>query len=102
LAYAYALQSLLVHRRAILSLALGIGGHTAIFQLLDAIRLRDLPVEKSQELAALRIAQAVWINRLVMTRYRSLQTSLGADPGEQQGFRHVRLGPAEVHIFSWR
>src|SRR5687767_4028355 len=36
---------------AILSLALGIGANTAIFQLLDAVRLRTLPVEDPQELA---------------------------------------------------
>jgi predicted permease len=36
---------------AILSLSLGIGANTAIFQLLDAIRLRTLPVARPQELA---------------------------------------------------
>ena len=36
---------------AILSLALGIGANTAIFQLLDAVRLRTLPVRDPQELA---------------------------------------------------
>lgn len=36
---------------AVLSLALGIGANTAIFQLVDAIRLRTLPVEKPEELA---------------------------------------------------
>jgi len=36
---------------AVLSLALGIGANTAIFQLIDAIRLRALPVAKPQELA---------------------------------------------------
>ena len=41
---------------AILSLVLGIGANTAIFQLLDAVRLRSLPVERPQELAEIRIA----------------------------------------------
>lgn len=39
---------------AILSLMLGIGANTAIFQLLDAIRLRSLPVKNPQELADVR------------------------------------------------
>ncbi|MGB9122052.1 MAG: ABC transporter permease [Candidatus Angelobacter sp.] len=41
---------------AILSLALGIGANTAIFQLLDAVRLRALPVKNPGELAQIRIA----------------------------------------------
>jgi predicted permease len=40
---------------AILTLALGIGANTAVFQLIDAVRLRSLPIQKSQELAELRI-----------------------------------------------
>jgi len=40
---------------AIPTLALGIGANTAIFQLLDAVRLRNLPVPNPQELAAVRI-----------------------------------------------
>src|SRR6266446_9519996 len=40
---------------AIVSLALGIGANTAIFQLLDAVRLRSLPVQNPQELADVRI-----------------------------------------------
>jgi putative ABC transport system permease protein len=40
---------------AVLSLALGIGANTAIFQLLDAIRLRTLPVSHPQELAELHL-----------------------------------------------
>jgi predicted permease len=40
---------------AISSLALGIGANTAIFQLLDAVRLRNLPIPSPQELAELRI-----------------------------------------------
>jgi hypothetical protein len=40
---------------AIITLALGIGANTAIFQLLDAVRLRSLPIQKPQELVELRI-----------------------------------------------
>src|SRR5271154_1920790 len=40
---------------AIITLGLGIGANTAVFQLLDAVRLRSLPLEKPQELVELRI-----------------------------------------------
>jgi predicted permease len=40
---------------AVVSLALGIGANTAIFQLLDAVRLRSLPVKNPQELAEIKI-----------------------------------------------
>jgi predicted permease len=40
---------------AILSLALGVGANTAIFQLLDAVRLRTLPVVRPWELAEVQI-----------------------------------------------
>ena len=43
---------------AVLSLALGIGANTAIFQLLDAIRLRGLPVKDASELATITRASA--------------------------------------------
>jgi predicted permease len=39
---------------AILTLALGIGANTAIFQLLDAVRIRNLPVADPARLAAVR------------------------------------------------
>jgi putative ABC transport system permease protein len=42
---------------AVLSLALGIGANTAIFHLLDALRLRSLPVEDAQQLAQVQIAE---------------------------------------------
>jgi predicted permease len=40
---------------AILSLALGIGANTSIFQLLDAVRLRTLPVKNPDELVEIGI-----------------------------------------------
>ncbi|HTB15322.1 MAG TPA: ABC transporter permease [Bryobacteraceae bacterium] len=42
---------------SVLSLALGIGANTAIFQLIDAVRLRTLPVEKPQELAYIELSK---------------------------------------------
>jgi putative ABC transport system permease protein len=41
---------------AIGTLALGIGANTAIFRLLDAVRLRTLPVRDSQQLAMVQLA----------------------------------------------
>jgi predicted permease len=41
---------------ALLSLALGIGANTAIFELLNAVRFRSLPVQHPHELAQVRIA----------------------------------------------
>jgi putative ABC transport system permease protein len=42
---------------AIMSLALGIGANSAIFQLIDVVRLRTLPVQKPQELVAIDFAE---------------------------------------------
>jgi predicted permease len=42
---------------AVLSLGLGIGANTALFQLMDAVRLRALPVAKPEALAMVRIAE---------------------------------------------
>lgn len=56
----FGVRMLLKHKSftavAILSLALGIGANTAIFQLLDAVRLRTLPVKAPQELVEVRMA----------------------------------------------
>jgi len=42
----------------IVSLALGIGANTTIFQLLDAVRLRTLPVKKPEQLARVAIVNS--------------------------------------------
>ena len=41
---------------AILSLALGVGANATMFQLLNALRIRTLPVAQPDQLAAVRIA----------------------------------------------
>ena len=40
----------------VVTLALGIGANTAIFEILNAVRLRTLPITKPGELVELRIA----------------------------------------------
>src|SRR6266498_2569926 len=42
---------------AVITLASGVGANTAIFQLLNAVRLRSLPVHKPEELAEAHIAE---------------------------------------------
>src|SRR5262245_61377394 len=47
---------------AILSLALGAGANTAIFQLLDALRIRTLPVANPEQLVEIRIPDGDYDN----------------------------------------
>jgi predicted permease len=75
---------------AVLSLALGIGANTAIFQLVDAIRLKTLPVKNPEELAYIDYAPnsaraGWWSTRSARLTYANWERI----SAEQQGFSGV-------------
>jgi putative ABC transport system permease protein len=78
---------------AVLSLALGIGANTAIFQLLDAVRLRTLPVKNPQELAVVRIDQRHWSSGEFTNAYSDLTNPLWEQIRDHQ--------EAFSGIFAW-
>jgi predicted permease len=53
---------------AILSLSLGVGANTAIFQIIDAVRIRPLPVQKAHQLVEVRIAERRGVSGSFMGR----------------------------------
>lgn len=57
---------------AVLTLALGIGANTAIFQLIDSIRLRTIPVKDPQELGTIRISNFHWGSGSFSSQYSQL------------------------------
>src|SRR5271170_3526878 len=85
---------------AILSLALGIGANTAIFQLLDAVRLRTLPVKNPQELASVRIDERQSMSGSSRGRYSDLTYIMWEQiRAQQQGFSSIfAFGPTEFNI----
>src|SRR5277367_1838498 len=72
------------------SLALGIGANTAIFQLVNAIRLKSLPVQNPQELVSVNFAKNSSLGGSWSSRSARL-TSLQFDQirQNQQGFTGV-------------
>ena len=75
---------------SILTLALGIGANTAIFQLLDAVRLRTLPVENPQELRQIKIDQPHGRTGNFTTRYPALTNAIWEQiRDKQKGFSGV-------------
>jgi predicted permease len=85
---------------AILSLALGIGANTAMFQLLDAVRMRTLPVKNPQQLAAVRIAERNGATGAFVTRYPELTNSIWEQiRAQQQAFSGLfAWGPSGFNI----
>ncbi len=69
---------------AILSLSLGIGANTAIFQLLDAVRLRTLPVKHPEELAEVKIADRHWSSGNFTSRHPEMTNALWEQVRDRQ------------------
>src|SRR5580704_6724147 len=78
---------------AILTLALGIGANTAIFQLLDAVRLRNLPVADPASLVRVEIKGGVQ-GLFWSANDTSVSTALWDQIRSQQG--------AFSEFFAWR
>lgn len=78
---------------AVVSLALGIGANTAIFQLLDAVRLRSLPVHRPQELAQIKIIGGNDGMGLNPSRYGGLTRPMWEELRRQQ--------QAFTGVFAW-
>jgi putative ABC transport system permease protein len=75
---------------ALLSLSLGTGANIAIFQLLDAVRLRPLPVVRPDELAVIEIPNRGWPSGNYGGRYPDLTyPQWEALRAAQQGFSGV-------------
>lgn len=85
---------------ALLSLALGIGANTAIFQLIDAVRLRTLPVRNPQEIAKVAIDHRGGASGNFSSRYPDLTFAMWEQiRGQQRGFSEVfAWGPTIFNI----
>src|SRR5712691_5587324 len=75
---------------AVLTLALGIGANTAIFQLISAIRLRTIPVKSPQELGTVRIADRHWGSGQFSSQYSQLTFAMWEQIRKrQEGFAEL-------------
>jgi putative ABC transport system permease protein len=72
------------------SLALGIGANSAIFQLINSVRLRNLPVPDPQSLAIVRIADRKFVQGRSTGRYADLSFPIWKEiERRQQGFSSI-------------
>ena len=77
---------------AVLTLALGIGANTAIFQLIDSIRLRTIPVKNPQELGTIRIADRHWSSGQFSSQYSQLTFAMWEQIRKrQEGFAKIAV-----------
>src|SRR6266702_2422209 len=79
---------------SVLTLALGIGANTAIFQLIDSIRLRTIPVKNPQELGTIRIADRHWGSGQFSSQYSQLTFAMW------EQIRKRQEGFAEIAVWS--
>src|SRR2546425_6122304 len=75
-------------------LALGIGANTAIFQLIDSVRLRAIPVKNPQELGTIRIADRHWGSGQFSSQYSQLTFAMW------EQIRKRQEGFAEIAVWS--
>ena len=78
---------------AVLTLALGIGANTAIFQLLNAVRLKTLPVRAPQELAQVGLSNATARRGSYNSRYNAVTNPIWEQIRDRQ--------QAFSGIFAW-
>jgi putative ABC transport system permease protein len=75
---------------AVLTLALGIGANTAIFQLIDSIRLRAIPVKNPEQLGTVRIADRHWGSGQFSGQYSQLSFPMWEQIRKrQEGFSEI-------------
>src|SRR5258707_15571873 len=78
---------------AVLTLALGLGASTAIFQLLEAVRLRTLPVKNPEQIAKINIDQRNGASGSFTSRYTDLAFAQWEQIRERQ--------QAFSSVFAW-
>src|SRR5438128_717738 len=78
---------------ALITLALGIGANTAIFQLLNAVRLKTLPVRSPQELAEVRIVDVTGRRGSFSSRYNTVTNPIWEQIRDRQ--------QAFTGLFAW-
>jgi predicted permease len=75
---------------AVLTLALGIGANTAIFQLIDSIRLRTIPVHNPEQLGTIRIRDRHWGSGNFSSEYSQLTFAMWEQIRKrQEGFADI-------------